>query len=76
MYLGGGVGDGSNFAFILKSCGRVFGKATEFFLIGSQAVRTYGRRAPAEVLISQECDLYPKNRPRMADVIDGQPGGE
>jgi hypothetical protein len=45
----------------LRAAGRVAREA-EFFLIGSQAVHAYCRRPPAEVLLSQECDLYPKNR--------------
>jgi len=32
-----------------------------FYLIGSQAVHAYCRRPPAEVLLSQECDLYRMN---------------
>ncbi len=43
---------------------------TEFFLIGSQAVHAYCRKVPAEVLISQECDLYPKNQSEAAHLLD------
>ena len=32
-------------------------RETEFFVIGTQAVHAYCPRPPAEVLISQECDL-------------------
>jgi hypothetical protein len=49
-------------------------RETEFFLIGSQAVHAYCSRPPAEVLLSQECDLYPRNRPLVADLIHNQLG--
>ncbi len=58
---------------ILKAAGRVAREA-EFFVIGSQAVHAYCRRPPAEALLSQECDLYPKNRPETAHLIDAQLG--
>jgi hypothetical protein len=43
-------------------------------MIGSQAVHAYCRRPPAEVLLSQECDLYPKYRPETATLIDSEVG--
>ena len=46
----------------------------EFFLIGSQAVHAWCRRVPAEVLVSQECDLYPRNRPETANLIEAELG--
>ena len=57
----------------LRTAGRV-ARETEFFLIGSQAVHAYCRRPPAEVLLSQECDLYPMNRPEIANLLDAQLG--
>src|SRR5215813_13459039 len=57
----------------LRAAGRVAGE-TEFFLIGSQAVHAYCRRPPPEVLLSQECDLYPKNRPETANLIETELG--
>ena len=53
----------------LRAAGRV-ARDVEFFLIGSQAVHAYCRRPPAEVLLSQECDLYPKNHPEVANLLD------
>jgi len=47
---------------------------SEFVLVGSQAVHAYWRRAPAEVLLSQECDLYPKNHPETAGRLDAELG--
>jgi hypothetical protein len=45
-------------------------RETEFFVIGTQAVHAYCPRPPAEVLVSQECDIYPKNRPEAALLLD------
>jgi hypothetical protein len=41
----------------------------EFFIIGSQAVHAHCKRPPAEVLLSQECDLYPRTHPQAAQQI-------
>lgn len=46
----------------------------EFFLIGSQAIHAHCRRPPAEVLLSQECDLYPRTHPQAAGLIARQLG--
>src|SRR5688572_3778565 len=47
---------------------------SEFIIIGSQAFHAYSPRAPAEVLLSQECDLYPKNRPETANLLQSKLG--
>lgn len=57
----------------LRSAART-AQEVEFFLIGSQAVHAYCQRPPAEVLRSQECDLYPKNRPEAANLLDAELG--
>jgi len=46
----------------------------EIVIVGSQAVLGTYPEAPAELLVSNEADLYPKNRPELADVIDGSIG--
>ena len=46
----------------------------EFFIIGSQAVHAHCKRPPAEVLLSQECDLYPRNHPQAATLIERELG--
>jgi uncharacterized nucleotidyltransferase DUF6036 len=46
----------------------------EFFIIGSQAVHAHCKRPPAEVLLSQECDLYPRTRPQAAELLDRELG--
>lgn len=46
----------------------------EYFLIGSQAVHAATRRPPGEVLLSQECDLYPRNFVHAAQLLHSQLG--
>jgi hypothetical protein len=46
----------------------------ELIIIGSQAILGAYPRAPAELLVSAEADLYPKNHPERADLIDGSIG--
>jgi len=57
----------------LQSAGRI-ARDHEFFLIGSQALHASCGRPPTEVLLSQECDLYPKNRPETAGLLDAKLG--
>lgn len=57
----------------LKAAARVAGER-EFVIIGSQAVHAHCKRPPAEVLLSQECDLYPRTRPQAAELLDRELG--
>jgi len=57
----------------IRAARRIAGES-EFLLVGSQSVHAHCRRPPAEVLLSQECDLYPKNYPQTADLLDAQLG--
>jgi hypothetical protein len=59
--------------FVIRAVGRV-ARDREFLLVGSQAVHAYCRRPPAEVLLSQECDLYPKNFPQEGTLLENQLG--
>ena len=43
----------------------------ELVIIGSQAVLGQYPDAPVELLASMEADVYPRNRPERADLIDG-----
>jgi hypothetical protein len=47
---------------------------SEIVVIGSQAILGRFPEAPDELLISMEADVYPKNRPDRADLIDGSIG--
>ncbi len=46
----------------------------EFIVIGSQAILGQFPDAPAELLVSDEVDIYPRHRPDLADLIDGAIG--
>src|SRR5215203_2471030 len=57
----------------LRAAGRIAGDS-QFFVIGSQAIHASCSRPPAEVLLSQECDIYPKDRPQMSSVLHAELG--
>ncbi len=61
------------FETALRAASRVAGDL-EFIVIGSQAVHAYCRRPPAEVLLSQECDVYPRTRPEVANLMENKLG--
>ena len=46
----------------------------ELIVVGSQAVLGEFPDAPPALLSSNEADVYPKNKPELADVIDGTIG--
>jgi len=46
----------------------------EIVVIGSQAILGQFPDAPASMRVSMEADLFPKNHPERADVIDGSIG--
>jgi hypothetical protein len=46
----------------------------EIIVIGSQAILGQYPEAPAELRVSMEADVYPKNRPERWDLIDGTIG--
>lgn len=46
----------------------------ELIILGSQAILAAYPRAPDELLVSAEADMYPKNYPERADLIDGSIG--
>jgi hypothetical protein len=43
---------------------------TEFIVLGSQSLLGPYPDAPAELCVSMEVDLYPKNRPELAMLIE------
>jgi hypothetical protein len=47
---------------------------TEIVVIGSQAILGRHPQAPAELLVSADVDLYPRNHPERAELIDGSIG--
>lgn len=46
----------------------------ELVIVGSQAVLGEFPDAPPALLVSNEADVYPKNKPELADLIDGTIG--
>jgi hypothetical protein len=46
----------------------------ELVIVGSQSILGQFPHAPAVLLVSVEADLYPKNHPERADLIDGTIG--
>lgn len=46
----------------------------ELIIVGSQAVLGQFPEAPADLLVSVEADVYPRNRPERADLIDASIG--
>ena len=46
----------------------------EIIVIGSQAILGSFPDAPTELLVSTEADVFPRNRPDRADLIDGTIG--
>jgi hypothetical protein len=46
----------------------------EIVVVGSQAVLGQFPAAPAEMLVSMEADVYPRNHPERADLIEGSIG--
>ncbi len=46
----------------------------EIIVIGSQAILGRYPDAPAELLVSADVDVYPRNRPERADLIEGSIG--
>jgi hypothetical protein len=46
----------------------------EIVVVGSQAILGQFPDAPEDLLVSIEADVYPKNKPERADLIDGSIG--
>ncbi len=46
----------------------------ELIIIGSQSILGQYPDAPVELLVSMETDLYPRNKPELAELVDGSIG--
>ncbi len=58
---------------VLRAAGAI--TATQHLVvIGSQAVLAWSEQLPASLLVSVEADLYPRDRPELAGLIDGSIG--
>jgi len=58
---------------LLRAAGAIVDEE-DIVVIGSQAILASFPDAPAELLVSQEADLFPRDAPHKSDVIDGAIG--
>lgn len=58
---------------LLRVAGDIAGD-DEIVVIGSQAILAQFPDAPAAMRVSVEADVFPRNHPERADVIDGSIG--
>ena len=58
---------------LIRACTQI-ADDDELIVIGSQAILGQYPDAPASLLVSVEADVYPKNHPERADLIDGSIG--
>ncbi|HMG59016.1 MAG TPA: DUF6036 family nucleotidyltransferase, partial [Burkholderiales bacterium] len=63
----------SELEHLIRAAGRIAGER-EIVVIGSQAVLGQFPDSPTALLRSMEADLYPKNKPELADKVDGAIG--
>src|SRR5262249_43189838 len=63
----------SELEHLIRAAGKIAGER-ELVVIGSQAVLGQFPDAPPALLRSMEADLYPMNRPELADKVDGAIG--
>ncbi len=52
----------------------VISECREFVVVGSQSILGQFPSAPPELLVSEEADLWPRESPELADLIDGSLG--
>ena len=58
---------------LIRACTQI-ADDDELIVIGSQAILGQYPDAPSSLLVSVEADVYPKNHPERADLIDGSIG--
>lgn len=63
----------SELEHIIRASGDI-AQDDEIIIIGSQAILGQFPDAPARLLTAMETDVYPRNRPALADKIDGAIG--
>ncbi len=63
----------SELEHIIRASGNI-ANDDEIIIVGSQAVLGQFPNAPARLLMSMEADVYPKNKPELAEKIDGAIG--
>jgi len=63
----------SELEHVIRAAGRI-ARDSEIVVIGSQAVLGQFPDAPLPLLVSMEADVFPRNHPERADLIDGAIG--
>ncbi|HEX9186337.1 MAG TPA: DUF6036 family nucleotidyltransferase [Vicinamibacteria bacterium] len=63
----------SQLEHVIRAAATIAGD-TEIVVIGSQAILGRYPEAPAELLASADVDVYPKNHPERADLVEGSIG--
>lgn len=63
----------SELEHVIRAAGSIAADS-EVVVIGSQSILGQFPNAPATLLASAEADVYPRNRPELADLIDGSIG--
>lgn len=63
----------SDLEHIIRAAGAIT-DTKELIVLGSQAILGEYPNAPEELLISQDVDVYPRDDPGKADLIDGSIG--
>lgn len=58
---------------VIRAAATIAGDS-EIVVIGSQAILGRYPNAPPELLVSADVDVYPRNRPERADLIEGSIG--
>jgi hypothetical protein len=58
---------------LIRACTQI-ADDEEIVIVGSQSILGAFPDAPPALLVSVEADVYPKNRPERADLIDGSIG--
>lgn len=58
---------------VIRAAGTI-AEDTEIVVIGSQAILGRYPDAPAELCLSADADVYPRNHPERSDLIDGSIG--
>lgn len=69
----GGCTKRSELEHLIRAAGAIAGDA-QIVVIGSQSVLGQFPDAPPTLLASMEADVYPLNRPDLADLVDGSIG--
>jgi hypothetical protein len=58
---------------VIRAAAAIAGDS-DIVVVGSQSILGQFPAAPAEMCVSMEADVYPRNKPELADLIDGSIG--